>query len=87
MAAENPYPNQKQMEQDTIKKNDSSEGQKQAIACDLSYTHEKFIKDGYEVYLEGVYIVNGKKKRRVKKKRINQPNDMLTSAADISLPH
>jgi hypothetical protein len=31
-----------------------------------------FIKDGFEIHIESVYIVNGKKKRKVKKKRINR---------------
>ena len=47
------------------------------IACDLNCSQKKFVKDGYEVYLEGVYVVNGKKKRKVKKKKIAQVNDGL----------
>lgn len=40
------------------------------------------IKDGYEIYLEGVYIVDGKKKRRVKKKKISRP--MEPSESDVT---
>ena len=29
-----------------------------------------FIKDGYEVHVEAVYMVNGRKKRKVKKKKL-----------------
>ena len=31
----------------------------------------KYIKDGYEVYVESVYVVNGRKKKKVKKKKIS----------------
>lgn len=38
------------------------------IDC-ISNRSEVYIKDGYEIYVEGVYIVDGRKKRKVKVKK------------------
>ena len=31
-----------------------------------------FIRDGYEVYIEGTYIVNGKRKKKIKKRKLSR---------------
>ena len=31
-----------------------------------------FIRDGYEVYVEGFYIINGKKKKKIKKRKLSR---------------
>ena len=31
-----------------------------------------FIRGGYEIYIEGTYMVNGKKKTKIKKKKLNK---------------
>ncbi len=39
-----------------------------------------FIKDGFEIHIESVYIVNGKKKRKVKKKRITTGEQSISNS-------
>ena len=31
-----------------------------------------FIRDGYEIYIEGTYIVNGKRKQKIKKRKLSR---------------
>ena len=31
-----------------------------------------FIRDGYEIYVEGTYIVNGRKKKKIKKRKLSK---------------
>ena len=31
-----------------------------------------FIKDGYEIYIEGTYIVEGRKKKKIKKRKLSK---------------
>lgn len=31
-----------------------------------------FIRDGYEIYVEGTYIVNGRKKKKIKKRKLTK---------------
>ena len=47
----------------------SSEQNTAQIDC-ISNQSQYFIRDGYEVFVEGIYIVDGRKKRKVKKKKI-----------------
>jgi hypothetical protein len=40
---------------------------------------QPFIKDGYEIYVMGVYMVNGRKKKKVKKKKISGSSNVTSS--------
>ena len=31
-----------------------------------------FIRDGYEVYFEGTYIINGRRKKKIKKRKLSK---------------
>lgn len=42
-----------------------------------------FIKDGYEVHVEAVYMVNGRKKRKVKKKKLAMPDLSLNESDQL----
>lgn len=35
-----------------------------------------FVRDGYEIVVEAIYVVNGKKKKKIRKKKVQ--NYMLT---------
>lgn len=32
---------------------------------------KSFIRNGYEIYVEGTYIVNGRKKKKIKKRKLS----------------
>ena len=56
----------------------AEEDQAQEKSCRLtesSVNQTKIIKNGYEVTVEAEYIVDGRKKRRVKKKKIKKSAD------------
>ena len=31
-----------------------------------------FVRDGYEIYVEGTYIVNGRRKKKIKKRKLSR---------------
>ena len=45
----------------------------------------KIIKDGYEVTIEAEYIVDGRKKRRVKKKKIKKVDSELKQNIEVKV--
>lgn len=49
-------------------------------SINMNAVGSSFIKDGFEIHIESVYIVNGKKKRKVKKKRITTGDSFVPNS-------
>lgn len=43
-----------------------------------------FVRDGYEIVVEAIYVVNGKKKKKIRKKKLS--NYMLTAESSMTKP-
>ena len=51
--------------------NDSDEGRTESEKK-RKKRENSFIKDGYEVYFEGTYIINGRRKKKIKKRKLSK---------------
>ena len=51
--------------------NDSDEGRTESEKK-RKKRENSFIRDGYEVYFEGTYIVNGRRKKKIKKRKLSK---------------
>ena len=43
-----------------------------------------FVRDGFEIVVEAIYVVNGKKKKKIRKKKLS--NYMLTAESSMTKP-
>ena len=58
-----------------IKVDEDEEGEMQGLSESEKRKKKRensFIRDGYEIYVEGTYIVNGRKKKKIKKRKLSK---------------
>ena len=51
---------------------DSSVNTKTEEEKPVKKRENSFVRDGYEIYLEGTYIVNGRMKKKIKKRKLSK---------------